>query len=68
MNIGKSIKVGCKLFKKRKKALAVYTDVTQVTVSYWCAGKSTPKIETIEKIAKFFGVKLSIFISWGEEA
>jgi len=66
MNIGKSIKVGCKLFKKRKKALAVYTDVTQVTVSYWCAGKTRPTIEMLEKIAQFFGVKVSTFIEWGE--
>ena len=67
MNIGKSIDVGCALFKKRKKALAVHTGVTQVTVSYWCTGKTKPTLEMLEKIAEFFGVKVSTFIEWGEE-
>ena len=67
MNIGKSINVGCALFKKRKKALAVHTGVTQSAVSCWCSGKSIPDVNKLEKIADFFGVKVSTFIKWGEE-
>ena len=67
MNIEKSINVGFKIFKKRKKALARHTDVTQSAVSCWCSGKSTPTVGTLEKIADFFGVKVSTFIKWGEE-
>ncbi len=67
MNIPKSIKRG--LLEKDKKALdlAPVINKSQVTISHWMTGKSLPKLEDIQKMANFFGVKVSVFISWGEK-
>lgn len=67
MNISKSINVGCALFSKRKGDMAKAIGKTPQTVSEWCNGKSKPSLDTVSKIAGFFEVSVSVFISWGEE-
>lgn len=37
------------------------TGVSQVTLSDWKKGKSTPKADKLQKIADYFGVSLSYF-------
>ena len=52
------------------KGVSVYkvskeTGISNVTLSDWKLGKSTPKLDKLEKIANFFGVPISYFT--GEE-
>lgn len=35
-----------------------YIGVTSATVSDWCSGKKFPRTDTIEKLAKLFGVSV----------
>lgn len=67
MNISKSINVGCALFNKKKGDMAKTIGKSPQTVSEWCSGRSNPSLETVSKIADFFEVSVSVFISWGEE-
>lgn len=39
------------------------TGITQSTLSDWKAGRYTPKIDKLIKIANFFGVPVDYFIS-----
>ena len=41
------------------------TGISQQTFSDWKAGRSTPKIDKLQKIADYFGVSIDYFI--GEE-
>ena len=66
MNIGKSINVGCALFNCNKNELAASIGKSPVTVSQYSNGHTDPSIKTVELIAKFFGVPVSMFIEWGE--
>ncbi len=34
------------------------TGISQVTLSDWKAGRSTPKVDKLQKIAKLLGVKI----------
>ena len=45
--------------------VAVATGVDRSTFTHWKNGRYTPKIETLEKIADYFGVPVSYF--YGEE-
>ena len=66
MNLGLSIKYGCQLKGKTQKQLAEYLDKAPATITQYVAGKIDPSIKTVELIAKFFGVPVSMFIEWGE--
>ena len=66
MDIGKSINVGCALFNCNKNELASYIGKSTVTVSQYCNGHTEPSMKTLGLIAKFFEVKVSTFIEWGE--
>ena len=43
-------------------AVAKATGISQATLSDWKRGRSTPKVEKLIKIAKFFGVEVSTFV------
>lgn len=43
--------------------LAEYLGVTQATVSNWCNGIKMPRMDKIDKICAFFGVKRSCLMS-----
>ncbi len=47
----------------KQKWLAGKIGVSEVTVSSWCAGKSTPKKEHIEKLSKLLEVPINTFIN-----
>jgi transcriptional regulator with XRE-family HTH domain len=66
MDISKSINIGCALFNKKKGDMAREVGKSTQAVSGWCGGKSNPSLETVSKIAEFFGVSVSTFIEWGE--
>lgn len=67
MNIKKSIESGCAIKQKRKGEMAKSIGKAPQTVSEWCGGKSQPSLASVCDMAEFFGVKVSIFISWGEK-
>lgn len=45
--------------KVKQIDIAKYTDVSYQTVSAWVCGRGYPRAETMEKLCRFFGVKLS---------
>lgn len=45
--------------KVKQIDIARYADVSYQTVSAWVCGRGYPRAETMEKLCKFFGVKLS---------
>ncbi len=44
------------------------THISQSVLSDWKNGKSTPKLDKIQKIADYFGVSTSYFMEEGENA
>lgn len=44
------------------------THISQSVLSDWKNGKSTPKLDKIQKIADYFGVSTSYFMGEGENA
>lgn len=66
-DIKESIRVGLHLKKKSNLELAAGVGVSPSTVSLWRNGKRRIHWEQIVKVAEFFGVSASIFISWGEK-
>lgn len=42
--------------------VAKETGISQVTLSDWKAGRSVPKVDKLQKIAKFLGVKIEDLI------
>jgi len=67
MNIGLSIKNGCQIQGKTQKQLSESVGVYPSTITAYVKNKYDPTVASIEKMAEFFGVKVSIFISWGEK-
>ena len=47
--------------KKSSYAIAKATGISQSTLRDWKIGRSTPKIDKIQKIADYFGVPLDYF-------
>lgn len=45
--------------KVKQIDIAKYTNVSYQTVSAWVCGRGYPRAETMEKLCRFFGVKLS---------
>lgn len=50
-----------------KKGISDYkvaqeTGITKSTFSDWASGRSSPKIEKLQKIADFFGVSIEYFL------
>ena len=66
MNLGLSIKYGCQLKGETQKQLAEYLDKAPATITQYVAGKIDPSIKTVELIAEFFDVPVSMFIELGE--
>lgn len=66
MDIGKSINVGCALFNKKKSELATHLGKSQVAISNYVNGHTSPSLKVVEQMAEFFGVSVSMMISWGE--
>ncbi len=55
-----------KLLNERKMTayqLSKETGVSTVTLSEWKAGKYTPKIDKIQKIANYFGIPIETLIN-----
>lgn len=42
--------------------VAQETGITKSTFSDWASGRSSPKIEKLQKIADFFGVSIEYFL------
>lgn len=42
--------------------VAKETGITKSTFSDWASGRSSPKIEKLQKIADFFGVSIEYFL------
>jgi len=66
MNLGLSIKYGCQLMGKTQKQLAEYLNKAPATITQYVAGKIDPSIKTVELIAEFFDVPVSMLIERGE--
>ena len=66
MNIAKSIRVGIAMKGLSVQDVIKCVDKTPQTVSYWMNSKADPKLADVEKMAALFGVRVSIFIGWGE--
>ena len=43
------------------------TDISRSTFSDWKAERSTPKIDKLYRLAKYFGVPLEYFLEWNDE-
>lgn len=61
--LGKKLKELRKNKKVSQQVIADYFGVTRGTVSNWEIGRREPDLETLEKLAKFYGVNLSYFQS-----
>lgn len=48
---------------KNQVDLAAKMDVSSATASDWCTGKKIPRMDMIERIAKWFGVSVSSMFS-----
>lgn len=66
MNIAKSIKVGLAYENMSAQDLAKYLGKTKQTVSQWMNNKADPRMVDVVRMSKIFGVKVSVFIGWGE--
>lgn len=61
--LGKKLKELRKNKKVSQQVIADYFGVTRGTVSNWEIGRREPDLETLEKLAKFYGVNLNYFQS-----
>lgn len=43
--------------------VAADTGISQVTLSDWKKGRSTPKIDKLLKISEYFGVEVNLFLT-----
>lgn len=59
--LGKKLKELRKNRKISQQVIADYFGVTRGTVSNWEIGRREPDLETLEKLAKFYGVSLNYF-------
>lgn len=59
--LGKKLKDLRKNKKISQQVIADYFGVTRGTVSNWEIGRREPDLETLEKLAKFYGVSLNYF-------
>jgi len=48
--------------------VAKETGVSQVTLSDWKNGRTTPRVHTLQKIAKYLGVKIDDLIGGDDNA
>lgn len=65
MKKGKILKLDeiLKSKKIQQKDLAFQLGFSRVTISSWCNNKSTPSLETLLKISKMLGLKLSDLVN-----
>lgn len=59
-----------KLLQERKTTIyrvSKETGIPQTTLYEWKSGRSTPKVDKLVKIARYFGVPLEVFIEGGEK-
>lgn len=70
----KKVKKLYELFEKllREHKTTIYrvskdTGIPQTTLYEWKAGKSTPKVDKLLKIAQYFGVSLEYLLEGGEK-
>ena len=66
MDLSKSIRRGLVEVNKPKYWLAGVLDVSPQYVSKMCNGHAEPNIKMVRSLASAFGVKVSVFIEWGE--
>ena len=54
------------LVKNNKTAYAVAkeTGIAQSIFSDWKNGRSTPKVDKLQKLADYFGVSIQYFLEW----
>ena len=53
--------------KVTQRDLANYAEVSYKTVSAWITGRGFPRVETMEKVCKYFGIKQSV-LTEGKES
>lgn len=66
MNIAQSVRVGLAINSKNKSWLADQLQVSKNFISQVCKNNRNLNQERIEEVSEIFGVKDSVFISWGE--
>lgn len=69
MNIGKGIRMLLEKKGMNQKQLAMETNLSQTTISQLMSSETMPRKETLEAIAKVFGVKpeFILFLSFGRD-
>lgn len=55
----RNLKKYLNLCKKSQADLARYLDVSTATVNYWCRGSKSPRMDKVDKMCRFLGVKRS---------
>ena len=53
--------------KTKQVDIAKYAEVSYKTVSAWVCGRGYPRVDTMEKLCKFFGVKQSALTDNSDE-
>ena len=58
----KKLKHYLELTNTKVREFAAIMDVNPASVTWWCQGRSFPNLDRIEKMAKYFGCKVSDLI------
>ncbi len=66
MDISKAIRRGLAEVNESRTWLAYAISVSPQYIGQLCDGQKKPSWKRIQEIAKAFGVKVSVFVSWGE--
>jgi len=66
MNIAQSVRVGLAINNKSKSWLAAQLRISKNFISQVCKENRTLTQERIKEVSEIFGVKVSVFVSWGE--
>jgi len=67
MDIPESLRTLMFIKKVNAHELSMGIGVSPQTISQWKRGLAFPRPEALERIAIYANVKVSTFISWGEE-
>jgi len=67
MNFGKSINKALADKEVSNTELAKAVGVNRTTISAWKSGEQIPRLQKVEKMAKFFNMEISEFIALGED-
>lgn len=67
VNVGKSARIGLANVNKSRRWLADRVGISPSYMTNICNGEKVPNGEMLIRLSMAFGVKVSEFISWGEE-